>query len=102
MDFSIIHDAPPSRIASIDKRFRLTVLCEIERATPVPEVGYIRDKQSLGEAMCAPMDKFDKAKGRTIALNRAFNSCQWDSTWYTRERRKAIFSALKEKGMKLW
>ncbi|CAB4143257.1 hypothetical protein UFOVP434_104 [uncultured Caudovirales phage] len=50
-----------------------------------------------GNATCAPLDKFSKARGRMIALYRAMHGAKLD-----RGTRLAIVEAIKEKGCKLW
>ncbi len=54
-------------------------------------------QDSFGEAYCAPMDTFNKSRGRTLALSRALSEFKF----LNHDDRKAIFDALRAKGVKI-
>lgn len=56
-----------------------------------------KQQYQVGESYCAPMDKFNKSRGRTLALSRALAEFKF----LNHDDRKAIFDALRAKGVKI-
>lgn len=52
---------------------------------------------AIGESYCAPMDKFNKSRGRTLALSRTLAEFKF----LNHDDRKAIFDALRAKKVKI-
>jgi hypothetical protein len=99
VDFDL-QNLPSDTFMFDDNKSRLTSYCFITNVTDylLSETTFVPFDE-MGRAVCAPMDKFDRKKGRTLALARAFRA---NRKHWTRARRKAVVEALKAKGMKLW
>ena len=71
---------------------RLGIACQVEFPNYDGDIHF-----GNGEAFCAPMDKFNKSRGRTLALSRALS----EFTFLNHDDRKSIFDALRAKGVKI-
>jgi hypothetical protein len=92
VNFEVLHDTITDIFRNDDNMPRLGIFCRLEFQTDNRF-----DSIIYGKSVCAPMDKFDRSKGRMLALSRAMRTAR-----LSRNERVQIVNGIRAKGCKLW
>jgi hypothetical protein len=92
VNFEVLQDALTAIPKEEEEIPRLGTFCRLEFQTDNRFNSII-----YGKSVCAPMDKFDRSKGRMLALSRAMRTAR-----LSRNERVQIVNGIRAKGCKLW
>jgi len=92
VNFEVLQDTITTIPKDDEEIPRLGIFCRLEFETDTRF-----DSIVYGKSVCAPMDKFDRSKGRMLALSRAMRTAR-----LPRNERVQIVNGIRAKGCKLW